>query len=62
MFSYFENTSQKERSEIARNLKKLYNRFYNEENETFLAMRETRTMQSFTEAQTACLKPEPHIS
>ena len=39
MFEHFETCSTQERAEIARNLKKLYNWFYKDENEKFLAMR-----------------------
>lgn len=40
MFEHFETCSTQERAGIARNLKKLYNWFYKDENEKFLAMRE----------------------
>lgn len=40
MFEHFETCSNQERAEIARNLKKLYNLFYKEENEKFQEMRE----------------------
>lgn len=42
MFEHFETCSKQERAEIARNLKKLYNWFYKDENEKFLAMREAK--------------------
>ena len=42
MFEHFETCSTQERAEIARNLKKLYNWFYKDENEKFLAMREAK--------------------
>ena len=51
MFEHFETTTQAEREEIARNLKTLYNRFYREENETFLAMRAAKNTAAYTEAQ-----------
>lgn len=42
MFEHFETCSEQERAEIARNLKKLYNWFYKDENEKFFAMREAK--------------------
>ena len=42
MFEHFETCSEQERAEIARNLKNLYNWFYKDENEKFLAMREAK--------------------
>ena len=42
MFEHFETCNEQERAEIARNLKKLYNWFYKDENEKFLAMREAK--------------------
>ena len=42
MFEHFETCSEHERAEIARNLNKLYNWFYKDENEKFLAMREAK--------------------
>lgn len=51
MFKRFESTSAQERAEIAHNLKILYNRWYNEENETFLAMREAKDTTEYAEAQ-----------
>lgn len=42
MFEHFETCSKQERAEIARNLKALYNWFYKDENEKFLAMREAK--------------------
>ena len=42
MFEHFETCSEQERAEIARNLKNLYNWFYKDENEKYLAMREAK--------------------
>jgi hypothetical protein len=50
-FSHFETTSQAERAEMARNLQKLYNRFYTEENESFAALREAKSPGLYTDAQ-----------
>lgn len=52
MFEYFETTSRKEREEIAANLKTLYNRWYNEESETFQALRKS-TAAEYHDAQKA---------
>lgn len=51
LFNHFESTNQRERAEIARNLQTLYNRWYQEENETFLAMRDAKGTAEFTNAQ-----------
>ena len=40
MFTYFETTSRQEREQIAENLKRLYNQWYQEENETYLKQRD----------------------
>ena len=50
-FHRFETSSQAERAEMARNLQQLYNRFYTEENETFLALREAKNPQAHAIAQ-----------
>lgn len=50
MFSKFETSTWQERDIIARNLKVLYNRWYNEENETFQTMR-TANESEYTTAQ-----------
>lgn len=51
-FDHFETSSTQEREHIAAELKKLYNRFYQEENETFQAMRAAEKHQ-YPEAQKA---------
>ena len=51
MFSHFDTTTQAERAEIARSLKILYNRFYNEENDTFLALRQAKAGAAYQKAQ-----------
>lgn len=51
MFEHFETTSRQERDEIAQNLKKLYNRWYQEENETFCALRDAKDPAAHVEAQ-----------
>lgn len=52
MFEYFETTSRAEKEEIATNLKTLYNRWYNEENDTFQALRQS-TAAGYQDAQKA---------
>lgn len=51
MFEYFETCNRQEREEIALNLKKLYNRWYTEENETFLEQRNAATPEEYAAAQ-----------
>ena len=51
MFEHFDTASRLEREDIAGNLMALYNRFYTEENETFLALREAKNPQSHAIAQ-----------
>ena len=51
MFSKFETLSRSERAEVAENLKRLYNRWYEEENETFHAMRAAGKGAAYIEAQ-----------
>ncbi len=51
MFSKFETLSRSERAEVAENLKRLYNRWYEEENETFQAMRAAGKGTAYNEAQ-----------
>lgn len=50
-FHHFETSTQAERAEMARNLQRLYNRFYNEENESFLALREAKGPEAYIDAQ-----------
>lgn len=50
-FERFETSSQAERAEMARTLKALYNTFFAYENETYLALREAKGTQYYTEAQ-----------
>lgn len=50
-FHRFETSTQAERAEMARNLQNLYNRFYSEENESFLALREAKSPGLYTDAQ-----------
>lgn len=49
-FHHLETSSRAEREEIAKNLMKLYNRFYTAENESFLAMREAKSPGVYTQA------------
>ena len=51
MFDYLDTASRLEREAIERNLIALYNRFYNEENETFLALREAKDTRRYNDAQ-----------
>ena len=51
MFNYFETCSAAEREAIAENLKKLYNRFFTQENETFLATRAATDPETYAAAQ-----------
>lgn len=51
MFDRFETYSRQEREEIALNLKKLYNRWYAEENETFMEQRNAGTPEEYAAAQ-----------
>ena len=52
-FERFETSTQAERAEMARNLQTLYNRFYNAENEAFLAMREAKSPGVYSDAAAA---------
>jgi hypothetical protein len=51
MLNHFDTLSRSERAEVAENLKRLYNRWYEEENTTFLAMRAAGKGAAYTEAQ-----------
>lgn len=53
MFSKFETLSRSERAEVAEKLKRLYNRWYEEENETFLALRTAGPGAEYIDAQKA---------
>lgn len=51
-FHHFETSSRSEREEIAQNLMKLYNRFYQAENDSFQALRESAGCPAlYTQAQ-----------
>lgn len=51
MFSKFETLSRSERAEVAENLKRLYNRWYEEVNETSLALRTAGPGAEYIDAQ-----------
>lgn len=50
-FNHFETSSTQERERIAEELKKLYNRWYLEENEAFQAQRTAKNELEYNEAQ-----------
>ena len=50
-FQQLETSSAQERQQIADNLKRLYNRWYKEENETFAEMRTAKKGKEYNEAQ-----------
>lgn len=50
-FQQLETSSAQERQQIADNLKRLYNRWYQEENETFGEMRTAKKGKEYNEAQ-----------
>lgn len=50
-FQQLETSSTQERQHIADNLKRLYNRWYQEENETFAEMRTAKKGKAYNEAQ-----------
>lgn len=50
-FQQLETSSAQERQQIADNLKRLYNRWYQEENETFAEMRTAKKGKEYNEAQ-----------
>lgn len=50
-FQQLETSSAQERQQIADNLKRLYNRWYQEENETFAEMRTAKKGKAYNEAQ-----------
>ena len=50
-FQQLETSSAQERRQIADNLKRLYNRWYQEENETFAEMRTAKKGKAYNEAQ-----------
>ena len=50
-FQQLETSSAQERQQIADNLKRLYNRWYQEENETFAEMRTAKKGKADNEAQ-----------
>lgn len=50
-FQQLETSSAQERQQIADNLKRLYNRWYQEENETFTEMRTAKKGKAYNEAQ-----------
>ena len=50
-FQQLETSSAQERQQIADNLKRLYNRWYKEENETFAEMRTAKKGKAYNEAQ-----------
>ena len=50
-FQQLETSSAQERQQIADNLKRLYNSWYHEENETFAEMRTAKKGKAYNEAQ-----------
>ena len=50
-FQQLETSNAQERQQIADNLKRLYNRWYQEENETFAEMRTAKKGKAYNEAQ-----------
>lgn len=50
-FQQLETSNAQERQQIADNLKRLYNRWYQEENETFAEMRTAKKGKAYKEAQ-----------
>lgn len=50
-FQQLETSSAQERKQIADNLKRLYNRWYQKENETFAEMRTAKKGKAYNEAQ-----------
>ena len=50
-FHQLETSSAQERQQIADNLKRIYNRWYQEENETFAEMRTAKKGKAYNEAQ-----------
>ena len=50
-FQQFETSSAQERQQIADNLKRLYNSWYQEENETFAELRTAKKGKAYNEAQ-----------
>lgn len=50
-FQQLETSSAQERQQIADNLKRLYNRWYQEENETFAEIRTAKKGKAYNEAQ-----------
>ena len=50
-FQQLETSSAQERQQIADNLKRLYNRWYQEENETFAEMRTAKKGKAYNESQ-----------
>lgn len=50
-FQQLETSSAQERQQIADNLKRLYNRWYQEENETFAELRTAAKGKAYNEAQ-----------
>lgn len=50
-FQQLETSSAQDRQQIADNLKRLYNRWYQEENETFAEMRTAKKGKAYNEAQ-----------
>lgn len=50
-FQQLETSSAQERQQIADNLKRLYNRWYQEENKTFAEMRTAKKGKAYNEAQ-----------
>ena len=50
-FQQLETSSAQERQQIADNLKRIYNRWYQEENETFAEMRTAKKGKAYNEAQ-----------
>ena len=50
-FQQLETSSAQERQQIAENLKRLYNRWYQEENETFAEMLTAKKGKAYNEAQ-----------
>ena len=50
-FQQLETSSAQERQQIADNLKRLYNRWYQEENETFAEMRTAKKGKAYNDAQ-----------
>lgn len=50
-FQQLETSNAQERQQIADNLKRLYNRWYQEENETFAEMRTSKNGKAYNNAQ-----------